>query len=308
MKKILLLILFFINITCIAQNTVNNYQPTFLPIFGPDNKLAIAIRVFDLNNVANFLIVNPDSLQTSIIPVQLMQPSPNNHPSILFKDMIGTRYYKLLMATSKPPYSQENYGIKHAINKVKANVLTIDLCPTNKHFERGFFKKLVKIANTNKKPIPITIAISGRWLKTHAQEFAWLLNQALEKNLQITWANHTFSHVYYQDLEYSKNFILSPRVNISAEVLMTERYLIENGAIPSVFFRFPGLISDKKLVKKINILGLIPLGADAWLAKDEKINPGSIILVHGNHNEHSGILLIMPILDKLNLIDIHKAI
>ncbi len=308
MKKIFLVVLIFINFACIAQNTINNYQSIFLPIFGQDNKLAIAIRVFELNNTPSFLVVDPESLQTSIIPVKEMQPSLNNHPNMIFNDVSNTRYYKLLKATTNAPYLMENHGIKHAKKDIKANVLTIDLCPTNKHFERNFFKKLVEIAKLKHQPTPITIAISGRWILTHSQELQWLLNQDLEKNLQITWANHTFSHVYYKDLDYSKNFLLSQWVNLPLEVLLTEQYLIANGATPSVFFRFPGLIADKKLIKKIRKFGLIPLGADAWLAKDEKILPGSVILVHGNHNEHEGIVLLMQIIDKLTLIDLRRAI
>lgn len=32
------------------------------------------------------------------------------------------------------------------------------------------------------------------------------------------------------------------------EVLLLEKALLKHGELPSVFFRFPGLISDKKLV------------------------------------------------------------
>lgn len=308
MKKIFFTVLFFLNFACVAQNNISNYQPIFLPLFGPDNKLAIAIRVFELNTIPTFLVVDPESLQTSIIPVEKMQPSSRNHPGIFFKDLVRTRYYKLLQTIISPPYLLENHGIKHTRNLIQENVLTVDLCPTNKNFERKFFKKLVEIAKIKHQPTPVTIAISGRWLLTHKQEFQWLLKQISENTLQITWANHTFSHIYYKDLDYSKNFLLSPRVNLSAEVFLTEQYLIENGGIPSVFFRFPGLISDAKFIKKVGDFGLIPLGADAWLAKNEKIHPGSIILVHGNRNEHEGILLLMPVIDKLTLIDIKKSL
>lgn len=308
MKKIICLILLLLNFPCLATNTITAYQPIFLPIFGPNNKLAIAIRIFELNNVTNFLIVDPNSLKTAIMPVKFMQPSSNNHPSLLFVDIINTRYYKLLNAVNSPPYLLENHGIKHATKNVLEQILTIDLCPTSKQFESVFFKKLVAIAKLKHKPMPITIAISGRWIKTHSQEFAWLRKQAKKRNLQITWANHTFGHVFYKDLDYSKNFLLSPGVNIKQEVLLTEQFLLEEGVIPSIFFRFPGLVSSKKLIHKLKELSLIPIGADAWLAKDQKITPGGIILVHGNSNEHEGIMLLMSKLDKLKLIDIKNAV
>ena len=36
---------------------------------------------------------------------------------------------------------------------------------------------------------------------------------------------------------------------------------------------------------------LIPLGANAWIAKNEPIQKGSIILIHGNKNEPQGIAM-----------------
>ena len=78
-----------------------------------------------------------------------------------------------------------------------------------------------------------------------------------------------------------------------------ERTVGEAHQIPFAFIRFPGLVANKKLIRKIRKYGLIPLGADAWLAKNKKPTNGSIILVHGNSNEHRGIKMVMPILQKI---------
>jgi len=43
---------------------------------------------------------------------------------------------------------------------------------------------------------------------------------------------------------------------------------------------------------------LIPVGSNAWLAKGEEPKDGSIILVHGNSNEHSGIEKAMVLLEQ----------
>ncbi len=51
------------------------------------------------------------------------------------------------------------------------------------------------------------------------------------------------------------------------EVLEVGKILVSNNIAPSPFFRFPGLISDQTLIEKLEYLGLIPLGSDAWLAK-----------------------------------------
>ena len=71
-------------------------------------------------------------------------------------------------------------------------------------------------------------------------------------------------------------------------------------------------MSNKSLVKQIKHYGLIPLGTDAWIAdlqkRHQNITPGSIILVHGNSNEHLGIILLMSVLEQLMLVDIKKSL
>ena len=65
--------------------------------------------------------------------------------------------------------------------------------------------------------------------------------------------------------------------------------MLEQGLIPSVFFRFPGLVSDNKVVGLVTDYGLIPIGSDAWLAKGQSATSGSIVLIHGNGNEPVGV-------------------
>jgi len=65
--------------------------------------------------------------------------------------------------------------------------------------------------------------------------------------------------------------------------------MLKNGLLPSVFFRFPGLVSDQQLVYRITDFGLIPIGTDAWLAKGQAPQAGSIVLIHGNGNEPVGV-------------------
>jgi hypothetical protein len=67
---------------------------------------------------------------------------------------------------------------------------------------------------------------------------------------------------------------------------------------PSVFFRFPGLVSDAKTVQAIHDLGLITIGSDTWIAKGQKVKEGSIILLHGNKNEPKGVEMFLEILHK----------
>jgi hypothetical protein len=43
------------------------------------------------------------------------------------------------------------------------------------------------------------------------------------------------------------------------------------------------------LVYKITNFGLIPIGSDAWLAKGQQTQAGSIVLIHANGNEPVGV-------------------
>ena len=65
--------------------------------------------------------------------------------------------------------------------------------------------------------------------------------------------------------------------------------MLSAGLEPSVFFRFPGLVSRPDVFEKVVALGLVPLGSDAWLAKSRQPPAeGSIVLVHANGNEPLG--------------------
>ncbi len=202
---------------------------------------------------------------------------------------------------------QQNYGATSSMYKVKGQFLTIDMCPSSKSFEEDFFKKLVELSSKLNKPIPIAICVSGLWINKHTEEFLWLLKQQENGYLQITWVNHSFSHPYFKDKPLEDNFLLSNKQDFENEVLEAGKILVSYNIAPSPFFRFPGLVSDQTLIEKLKDLGFIPLGSNAWLAKGEKVQDGSFILVHGNSNEKAGIDLIMPMLPELKLLPIEKA-
>lgn len=309
------MLLFFCHLA-LAKNKIEDYQRTFLPVYTTEGKLLVAIRLLKMNEVPSFLIVDPLSLETKVMPVANLKPrdiQQKKGPGYFTHwNIASTRYYQLLNKSTSPPYHLENQGIIHAENDESGNILTIDLCPSTKAFESELFNKLVDLSNISKKPIPITIAISGMWLLQHQDEFQWLLKMEKQKALEITWVNHSFSHIYYKDLPSAENFLLSEGTNLDSEILMTEKYLLEEGELPSVFFRFPGLVSNESVIKKIKQYGLIPLGTDAWIAslkqKHQEITPGGIILVHGNGNEHNGIVILLPLLNKLILLDLKKSL
>lgn len=304
MIKYFLYLFFIVNCFFCYGAEISNYHRVFIPGYNEiTQETLIAIRVFNLQGKLSFLVVDPFTLNTKIISANEF-----GYINVQFKNLKDSLYLKLLRKHNNPPFLLENKGITHLNNKIVENALTIDLCPSIKPIERNFFLKLKRLAEQNHKPTPVAISISGLWIIKHKAEFLWLQKLQRENKLAITWVNHSFSHVYYRDLPYNKNFLLRPETNLKQEVLLTEQLLIENGEIPSVFFRLPGLVSNKHVINTLIYYALIPLGADAWLAKDQEITPGGIILVHGNGNEPEGIKILMPKLDKIRLVPLLSSL
>ena len=135
------------------------------------------------------------------------------------------------------------------------------------------------------------MSISGLWLIHHFADFRWLLDQRKSGALDILWVDHTYHHPYRRRLPEAANFLLSKGVDPEEEILDTERLLIANGETPSLFFRFPGLVSSDPLMQAVSRFHLVTLGADAWLAKGQQPERGSIVLVHPNGNEPKGLAM-----------------
>jgi hypothetical protein len=98
-----------------------------------------------------------------------------------------------------------------------------------------------------------------------------------------------------------ENFLLTPGVNFAEEVLGTEKLLISKGLVPSVFFRFPGLVANQEKMAQLSEWGLVAVGADAWIGKGQKPHPGSIVLLHGNGNEPKGLELFTRIYERAEI-------
>ena len=176
-----------------------------------------------------------------------------------------------------------NAGLVHGAGP--GAFVTGDLCPSLKSLDRGFVERVA----AQGPHTPLALSISGLWLTHHFADYRWLVDQQTSGALDILWVNHTYHHPYARGAPDDRNFLLEPKVDPDAEILEVERLLIANGETPSLFFRFPGLISSAPLMEAVRRHHLISLGADAWLALDQRPHDGSVVLVHANGNEPLGV-------------------
>lgn len=268
-------------------SSISDYRAISAPFFDSNGRQLHAIRSFFKNGVPHYLLLDPKTFSPTIAPSSTLTP---------VKVPETSRLQALLARTASPPFKLQNHGVTHALHPVAGVFLTVDLCPSKRPFEKGLFEALTAIARKNGKPVPVAICISGAWLANHQDELLWLKKLDRDGLLAITWVNHSLSHFYEPGLVLERNFMRADGTNQRGEILANEVAMIEANIIPSAFFRFPGLVSNDQLITLLSELFLIPLGADAWLAKGEEPQDGSIILVHGNGNEPPGIVKLMKLL------------
>lgn len=247
----------------------------------------LATRSFTAEGEKYLLLVNPQTLDTKVDIANNYTTSSLKWPNVLaiFKN---TAYVKALEAAAAKDVQLQNAGIDHAFPNEKGITLTIDLCPSRKALDRIIFQSVFDEFKKIEQPAPLAISVSGKWMLKHEDDLNWLKSLVAQKELNITWVNHSYNHEVNK-LPLAENFLLAEGTNLNVEVLENEKLMLKNGLTPSVFFRFPGLVSDKAIVDKIEAYGLIPIGSDAWLAKGQQANAGSIVLIHGNGNEEIGV-------------------
>ncbi|WP_210302468.1 polysaccharide deacetylase [Rhodoblastus sphagnicola] len=249
-----------------------------------DDTAILAIRDMKVDGEELLLTVNPETLQTRLERAACWtcrEAGP---------DAWKSRYIRAVeefgAATGKklPPGASwlENAGLTHARDN-RGVFVTGDLCPSHKPLERRFLQ------NLETQDAKIALSVTGLWVTQHGDDFRWLRKEKAEKRLDILWTNHSFTHPFRPSLPDGDTFILTKGLDPEDEIVNVERLLIANGETPSVFFRYPGLVSNSAWATRLRAAHLIPLGADSWLALGEKPGPGGVILVHPNGNEPAGI-------------------
>jgi hypothetical protein len=267
----------------IDASSVGDYRSVLRACRAADGRRSLAIREMSLAGEPVVLLADPQALTT-----RLERAACWTCKDAADEELSGTRLMHAVEASAAAPGLVhrgflENAGLTHGGSS--GAYLTGDLCPSSRPLDRDFLERL---ATKEERP-PIALSISGLWLLHHFADYQWLLQRQTGGAFEITWVDHSYHHQFRRGVPNDRNFLLTPGVDPDAEILDTERLLIANGQTPSLFFRFPGLISSAPLMQAARRHHLIALGADAWLAIGQRPRAGSIVLVHPNGNEEIGL-------------------
>ena len=262
---------------------VADYRPALKACVSTGGARAFAIRTMTAGGEAVALLADPEALTTRLERLSCWTCRDAGED-----ELAATRMGRAIAASAEAPGIVhrgflENAGLVRGARP--GAFVTGDLCPSKRPLDRGFFAAL----EATGPRAPVALSISGLWLTRHAADFRWLTEKRDAGALDIVWVNHTFTHPYRRERPDASNYLLSARVDPEREILDTERLLIADGETPSLFFRFPGLVSSDPLMATVRKFHLVTLGADAWLAIGQKPGPGSIVLVHPNGNEPEGL-------------------
>jgi hypothetical protein len=268
-----------------SMAAVADYQPVLKACVAADGRKAVAIREMTVAGQKIALLADPEALTTRLERAACWTCRDESE-----SELDATRMGRAIRESAEAPGLVhrgflQNAGLTHGGGQ--GDFVTGDLCPSQKPLDRKFFMRL-EAASPH---APVALSISGLWLIHHFDDFHWLVGERKSGALDILWTDHTYHHPYHRKLPDDANFLLSKGVDPQEEILDTERLLIANGETPSLFFRFPGLVSSDPLMQAVSRFHLVTLGADAWLALGQKPGHGSIVLVHPNGNEPKGLAL-----------------
>lgn len=265
-----------------AQQTL----PGFEPYFGKTPEGWLTLRRWRADSAWSYLIFNPKTLRTSQYEGRPVQPLT---PLGWQLATAGTPYGLAMAVERMRGGSLQDAGIGRTDTTERGFSLTVDLCPSSKPLDRAFFTNLIAAFDQEERPIPVSISLTGVWMAQHKEDLTWLRSLQAKRQLSITWVNHTYHHHFDPAAPLTRNFALMPGTDLRSEILLQEQAMLGVVYRPSVFFRFPGLVSDQDAFNTVLELGLLPIGSDAWLAKGQKPKDGSLVLVHANGNEPQGL-------------------
>jgi len=263
---------------------IQQYEVYFGKIEHASRGQEFTLRRFNANHKTYYLSFNPQTLFTEVQPAENLQVDSLSFAQ--FRTATAkTVYGKALGDEIAHDQPIQDAGITFGDPAERGISLTVDLCPSQRPLTRDLFVQLVNAFSPAELPAPVSIAITAVWMQAHPDDLNWLRGMEHSGKLRITWINHSYHHFYNPKLPLPENFLLAKNTNLATEVLGNEQAMLEHDLMPSLFFRFPGLVSNRAVFEKITQYGLLPLGSDAWLAKGQHPKKGSVVLVHGNGNE-----------------------
>lgn len=269
-----------------AMGQLPGYQIFFGILNGSPKQ--IVLRQWKKQGQLTYLTVNPQTLETAVATLPNTSVQERTWSAIQ-QQFAQTPYGRALRTEQNRDHNIQDAGLERADTTEQGFSLTIDLCPSTKPLTRSVFNALIGAFEPEEKPVPVTISVTGLWMMNHASDLKFLKELVQRGDLSITWVNHSYHHRYDARLPLSVNFLLEHNTNMADEVLLNEQAMLQNGLLPSIFFRFPGLVSNKAIFDQVLSYGLLPIGSDAWLAKGQTPKEGSFVLIHANGNEPLGI-------------------
>jgi hypothetical protein len=270
-------------VTDLAKRVTRHVVRQAVPaLVGPN--LAAGARVIELRTMqrggkAARLVVDATSLSTSIVSAAAFDAASSEE---VFS---GTAYDRLGQR------AREGVVKTFASTDVRTPprvTLTVDMCQSSKPWDKALFEWAVNQSAQLGRAFPVAIAMTGVWAGKHPAEFRQLQAWESSGKLAIEWVNHSMTHPL-NCVGNACAFLTRSSVAFDREVLDLEQVLLEQGEVPSAFFRFPGLVHNQARRAELKHFGVFGLDADAWLAKGEAIHDGGVILLHGNGNEPAGI-------------------
>lgn len=271
--------------SAVTPAAIGDYRPVLKSCEAADGRRAMSIREMTIGGESVTLLADPEALTTRLERLACWTCRDAGD-----EELVSTRMGRAIAASAEAPGITHRGFLQNAgltRGATSGAFLTGDLCPSKRPLDRAFFARLA----ASGPHTPVALAVSGLWLTHHENDFHWLIAQRDAGALDIVWVDHTYTHPYRRKLADASNFLLTKGVNPENEILRTEKLIIANGETPSLFFRFPGLVSSDPLMEAVRQFHLVTLGADAWLAIGQKPGPGSIVLVHPNGNEPTGLAM-----------------
>jgi len=251
---------------------IYNLKPIQMFVSIPEiEKHILLFREFERNDEKLFLGADLDSLETKILRQEDIS---------YFED------YSQEAQTSKL------YKLIHTKNPVKnfsgnGYTLMIELAEkVNKKYK--FERDLFLFLGTQKEAGHINVIVSNRWILEDKVNFRIIDSLIDKKKLNVVWITKVL------DSEKLEN-----------EILNTERLLLEQGQLPSIFFKVDG-DWNQNLAKKLQSFSLIPIEPSSILSKGGKIKKGSMVLVKGDGTESKYVKMIINESKKKNSLQIQS--